>query len=308
MDPMDRTRRILAGFAVCLGLVTLTARAQAGSDGEIECQFVPGVGVECWYPDGAEATRDEAQEVIDELKAERAAARAERNAEKAAAEAAAAEAIAAAEEAKDQAIAEAAAVLAATEIAAAQAAAEAAIAAAEAAAPTQVAAAAQAALDAAEAEAREAEEAEEEAAREAAEVAENLTRPRPNPTFVAARPQAKPDSARPRIFGTTWDARVQVVAAAETWVVITDGDGNEIYSGFVRPQDTILIPNRDDIVMTAANAGALNIMVDGTALTRSNTGARVASNVSLAVGNLLGLEFLADVEKEPNRILVHEAP
>ena len=41
-------------------------------------------------------TRDEAQEVIDELKAERAAARAERNAAKEAAEAEAAQAVAAA--------------------------------------------------------------------------------------------------------------------------------------------------------------------------------------------------------------------
>ena len=189
--------------------------------------------------------------------------------------------------------------------AAAQAAAEAAAqAAAEAAAAQAAAEAAQEALDAAEDEAEDAARAEEEAAAAAA-AGENLLVARRTPGVTVPDLEAEPEL--PQVHGVTWDARVEVRATAETWIVVTDGVGNEIFSGILNPGDMILIPNQGDVVMTAGDAGALNILVDGDKLNQTDAMAGTVTNVTLGAEALLADEFLAEVAMQPNRIAGLEA-
>jgi hypothetical protein len=106
----------------------------------------------------------------------------------------------------------------------------------------------------------------------------------------------------PQVHGMTWDARVQVVADEETWIVITDSVGNLIFSGILKPGDMILIPNQEDVVMAAGITGALSIVVDGVEVKSSGPKAAAVTNLSLSAEQLLADEFLAEVALVPNKI------
>jgi cytoskeleton protein RodZ len=62
------------------------------------------------------------------------------------------------------------------------------------------------------------------------------------------------------------DARVVIRAKAESWVQVKGANNEILLTRTLRPGDAYLAPNRSDITLWTGNAGALEILLDGTAL------------------------------------------
>ena len=109
----------------------------------------------------------------------------------------------------------------------------------------------------------------------AAEDEEESTPP-PSPNSLpgtppAALPPPQVAAATPAGTGQTYgaanhDARVVIRATAESWVQVKGADNEILLTRTLRPGDTYLAPNRSDITLWTGNAGALEILLDGTSL------------------------------------------
>lgn len=66
----------------------------------------------------------------------------------------------------------------------------------------------------------------------------------------------------PQTYGAA-DARIVITATDDSWLEITDADGNRLMSRTLRIGDSYRVPNRDGLVFVTGNAGGLSITVDG---------------------------------------------
>lgn len=88
-------------------------------------------------------------------------------------------------------------------------------------------------------------------------VAAKPTTPAPT-TMAAVPPPAAPDAAGPAA-----GARIVLQARDEVWVQIRDGD-SAMMTRILRKGDAYRVPNRGGLMLLTGNAGALDIVVDGT--------------------------------------------
>ena len=69
----------------------------------------------------------------------------------------------------------------------------------------------------------------------------------------------------PQTFGPGGaDARIVIAAVEDSWIEISDNDGNLLLSRTMRTGDSYRVPNRDGLFFVTGNAGGLRITVDGT--------------------------------------------
>ena len=78
----------------------------------------------------------------------------------------------------------------------------------------------------------------------------------PAPDGQPAQPPAQVVMASP-------GARVKLVARMDSWVQINDKTGKTYYSAVLRAGQAIEVPNQPGLLLTAGNAGGLDILVDG---------------------------------------------
>jgi cytoskeleton protein RodZ len=78
----------------------------------------------------------------------------------------------------------------------------------------------------------------------------------PPPNGQPAPPPAQVVMANP-------GARVKLVARMDSWVQINDKTGKTYYSAVLRAGQAIEVPNQPGLLLTAGNAGGLDILVDG---------------------------------------------
>src|SRR6516225_8634664 len=78
----------------------------------------------------------------------------------------------------------------------------------------------------------------------------------PGPDGQPAPPPAEVVMASP-------GARVKLVARMDSWVQINDKTGKTYYSAVLRAGQAIEVPNQPGLLLTAGNAGGLDILVDG---------------------------------------------
>ena len=58
-------------------------------------------------------------------------------------------------------------------------------------------------------------------------------------------------------------ARVTLVARMDSWVQINDKTGKSYYAAVLRAGQAVEVPNQPGLLLTAGNAGGLDILVDG---------------------------------------------
>jgi len=78
----------------------------------------------------------------------------------------------------------------------------------------------------------------------------------PGPDGQPAPPPAEVVMANP-------GARVKLVARMDSWVQINDKTGKTYYSAVLRAGQAIEVPNQPGLLLTAGNAGGLDVLVDG---------------------------------------------
>ena len=57
--------------------------------------------------------------------------------------------------------------------------------------------------------------------------------------------------------------KIILMAREDTWVKVTDSDGNFIVEKVMKSGDTYFLPERNDLVISAGNANAIEVFVDG---------------------------------------------
>lgn len=86
-------------------------------------------------------------------------------------------------------------------------------------------------------------------------------------SLMAARRPPQPDGqpAPPpaQVVMSNPGARVKLVARMDSWVQINDKTGKTYYSAVLRAGQAIEVPNQPGLLLTAGNAGGLDILVDG---------------------------------------------
>ena len=92
----------------------------------------------------------------------------------------------------------------------------------------------------------------------------------------------------PQVFGAAnTDARIVVIASADSWVQIR-GPGDELLlTRVMHAGDRYLVPNRGDLTMLTGNAGALEIVVDGTPIAPIGEVGAVRRDISLNADTML---------------------
>jgi cytoskeleton protein RodZ len=85
----------------------------------------------------------------------------------------------------------------------------------------------------------------------------------------------------PQVFGGTADPRIVITATDDSWLEISDADGNRLMSRTLRAGDSYRVPNREGLVFVTGNAGGLSIAVDGEAVPALGGIGIVRKNVKL---------------------------
>lgn len=101
---------------------------------------------------------------------------------------------------------------------------------------------------------------------ESAAAPETPPSPPPAPDLSVENHETPPPvaSSTPRTFGEeNADARIVITARQDSWVQVTDADGNLLLTRLLQTGDSYKVPNRPGITMIAGSAGALAITVDG---------------------------------------------
>jgi len=116
------------------------------------------------------------------------------------------------------------------------------------------------------------------------------------PTDVVAPPPAKPEAppvpviAPPPVKPEAPAAptRLQLRATESCWVEIRDAAGHVVMSRLLRKGETYAVPDRPGLVLTAGNAGALTLTVDGKAAGALGRFGVVRHDIPLDPGRLAG--------------------
>lgn len=83
------------------------------------------------------------------------------------------------------------------------------------------------------------------------------------PVAPAEPASEQADPHTPQVYGGTANARIVITAVDDSWLEITDAEGNRLMSRTLRVGDSYRVPNRDGLVFVTGNAGGLSISVDG---------------------------------------------
>ncbi|HEX7198889.1 MAG TPA: DUF4115 domain-containing protein, partial [Dongiaceae bacterium] len=76
-------------------------------------------------------------------------------------------------------------------------------------------------------------------------------------------PDGQPAPPPAQVVMASPGARVKLVARMDSWVQINDKTGKTYYSAVLRAGQAIEVPNQPGLLLTAGNAGGLDILVDG---------------------------------------------
>lgn len=118
--------------------------------------------------------------------------------------------------------------------------------------------------------------------------------PKPRPTGIAALApsstampvlpgEGEDDTARtPRVYGEFGTgSRIILKAEGDSWIEITDSQGNRLFSRVLMAGDSYQVPDRSGLKMRTGNAGGLQIRVDGALAPDVGPTGSVRNNVQL---------------------------
>jgi cytoskeleton protein RodZ len=116
--------------------------------------------------------------------------------------------------------------------------------------------------------------------------------PPPAPPQVAAVPPravepppapVQPDPTAPKVYGdvASPDVRIVIKAQGEAWVQVKDNAGAVVFMRVMKPGETYRAPNRPGLLLTAGNAGTLEIAVDGKTVPAIAKGNMIRRDVAL---------------------------
>ncbi len=114
----------------------------------------------------------------------------------------------------------------------------------------------------------------------------------PQPTAATPSPSPAAENAPPvpdkaivapsgRVYGDTVRPRVVLRAEQESWVMVVDPDGNQLFSKVLRPGDSYRVPVDKELSLTAGNISGLVVNVDGTDIPTISSSSRIMRNLSL---------------------------
>jgi cytoskeleton protein RodZ len=110
------------------------------------------------------------------------------------------------------------------------------------------------------------------------------------PVIAALPPPAAPaEPSTGKVYGETSSADVRIVirAQADAWVQIKDPAGNVVFMRIMKAGETYRTPNRPGLLLTAGNAGSLEIKVDGKQVPAIAKGNMIRRDVALDGDKLL---------------------
>ena len=103
----------------------------------------------------------------------------------------------------------------------------------------------------------------------------------------------------PRVFGAgNEDARIVLVAGAESWVQVRATSGELLLTRVLRPGDRYLVPDRPGLVMMTGNLGALQVFVDGEVAPGLGPLGVIGRDIPLDADRLLAGRVSADFDAE----------
>lgn len=109
-----------------------------------------------------------------------------------------------------------------------------------------------------------------------------ITSPEFPATDTPQAPAVEESPYVPQSFGAgNADARIVITAIEDSWLEITDVEGNRLLSRTMRAGDSYRVPDRQGLVLVTGNAGGLNFAVDGSATPAIGDTGIVRKNVKL---------------------------
>jgi len=122
-----------------------------------------------------------------------------------------------------------------------------------------------------------------------------VTAPEPKPAAetkpaaapeVAALPESKPDP-KPAPVATTGESRITLRAVTDSYIQVRDNEADQLLiTRLLKKGDSYNVPNRSGLSLITGNAGALEILVDGTAVPSIGPVGAVRRNVVLEAEKL----------------------
>lgn len=106
--------------------------------------------------------------------------------------------------------------------------------------------------------------------------------PKPAAEEAEGLPEGPETVARgPRVYGQeNADARVEIVAAGDSWVQVTE-NGGLVLTRLLHAGDRFKVPNRGGLLLMTGNAGGLDVLVDGQKIGSVGAPGQVMRDVSL---------------------------
>jgi cytoskeleton protein RodZ len=109
-----------------------------------------------------------------------------------------------------------------------------------------------------------------------------ITSPELPATDTPQAPAVEETPHVPQSFGAgNADARIVITAIEDSWLEITDVEGNRLLSRTMRAGDSYRVPDRQGLVLVTGNAGGLKFAVDGAATPAIGDTGIVRKNVKL---------------------------
>jgi len=76
-------------------------------------------------------------------------------------------------------------------------------------------------------------------------------------------PPALPASAAAPLQGGDGAGRVVIAAQGDSWLLVRDTSGRDIFNRVLKSGESYVVPNRVGLSLTTGNAGVIEIRVDG---------------------------------------------
>jgi cytoskeleton protein RodZ len=99
---------------------------------------------------------------------------------------------------------------------------------------------------------------------------------------MPAAPEVAAPVHEPLTYGAAnTGSRIVISAVEDSWIEVTDAEGNRLLSRTLRTGDSYRVPNREGLVFVTGNAGGLAITVDGVSVPALGDTGIVRKNVKL---------------------------
>jgi cytoskeleton protein RodZ len=82
-------------------------------------------------------------------------------------------------------------------------------------------------------------------------------------------------------------SNLSIQAIADSWIQIKTLDSNILLSRVLKTHETYTVPNRNDLLLSTGNIGALVIRINGKKIPKYAGSRRVAKDIALTKENLL---------------------